>query len=54
METVRGWTEEDLRRLGEVVLEGEHGFKGRRLRSRCSAPGAPGASPTPSKPSCGR
>ena len=34
METVRGWTEEDLRRLDEIVVEGERRFKERQPRSR--------------------
>jgi glutamate-1-semialdehyde 2,1-aminomutase len=34
METVRGWTERDLRRLDEIVVEGERRFKERQPRSR--------------------
>ena len=34
METVRSWTEEDLRRLNEIVVEGERRFKERQPRSR--------------------
>ena len=33
METVRDWTEEDLRRLDEIVVEGERRFKERQPRS---------------------
>jgi glutamate-1-semialdehyde 2,1-aminomutase len=34
METVRSWTERDLRRLDEMVVEGERRFKERQPRSR--------------------
>ena len=34
METVRSWTERDLRRLDEIVVEGERRFKERQPRSR--------------------
>ncbi|HEX5701322.1 MAG TPA: aminotransferase class III-fold pyridoxal phosphate-dependent enzyme, partial [Rubrobacter sp.] len=33
METVRGWTDGDLRRLDEIILEGERRFKERQPRS---------------------
>src|SRR5918994_1180906 len=34
METVRSWTEGDLRRLDEIIVEGERRFKERQPRSR--------------------
>src|ERR671911_358960 len=34
METVRGWTDGDLRRLDEIIVEGERQFKERQPRSR--------------------
>ena len=33
METVRGWTDRDLRRLDEIIVEGERRFKERQPRS---------------------
>src|ERR671921_2990300 len=33
METVRSWTDEDLRRLDEIIVEGERRFKERQPRS---------------------
>src|ERR687895_2680509 len=33
METVRGWTDGDLRRLDEIIVEGERRFKERQPRS---------------------
>src|ERR687897_1104290 len=34
METVRSWAERDLRRLDEIIVEGERRFKERQPRSR--------------------
>src|ERR687897_453596 len=34
METVRSWTDRDLRRLDEIIVEGERRFKERQPRSR--------------------
>src|ERR671911_42940 len=34
METVRSWTDGDLRRLDEIIVEGERRFKERQPRSR--------------------
>src|SRR5918994_3017367 len=33
METVRSWTDRDLRRLDEIIVEGERRFKERQPRS---------------------
>ncbi len=33
METVRSWTDRDLRRLDEIIVEGERRFKERKPRS---------------------
>ncbi len=33
METMRSWTDRDLRRLDEVIVEGERRFKERQPRS---------------------
>lgn len=33
METMRSWTDRDLRRLDEIVVEGEHLFKERQPES---------------------
>jgi hypothetical protein len=33
METVWSWTDRDLRRLDEIIVEGEHRFKERQPRS---------------------
>jgi glutamate-1-semialdehyde 2,1-aminomutase len=33
METVRGWTDRDLRRLDEIIVDGERRFKERQPRS---------------------
>jgi glutamate-1-semialdehyde 2,1-aminomutase len=33
METVRSWTDRDLRRLDEIIVEGERRFKERQSRS---------------------
>jgi glutamate-1-semialdehyde 2,1-aminomutase len=33
METVRGWTDRDLRRLDEIIVEGERRFKERQTGS---------------------
>src|ERR671916_1202136 len=40
METARTWNEQDLRRLGEIIAEGERRFKERQPRSRALLEGA--------------
>src|ERR687898_537321 len=40
METARTWNEQDLRRLGEIIAEGERRFKERQPRSRALIEGA--------------
>src|ERR687896_1409596 len=40
METARTWNEQDLRRLGEIIVEGERRFKERQPRSRALIEGA--------------
>src|ERR671913_383738 len=45
METVRGWTDEDLRRLDEIIVEGERRFKERQPRSGALSGAAWGGDP---------
>src|SRR5918998_4268007 len=40
METARTWDEQDLRRLDEIIAEGERRFKERQPRSRALIEGA--------------